>query len=183
MATIVVRPSTNTGALEAYTLVLGVRGPQWRLLASSASAFSELAHCTSSPALCTLAQASLACALQVCTFTNRVTLARDALAGKVLRPEHIPPLSAAPAAEQHSEASEDTALLHDLLHTEALRPEAAVSVLHVALRKRGGASLLSKRLPSYLYTAQEMLQGNDTAWFAYEDDAPAAEAPRSVKTL
>lgn len=172
----------DPGALEALALVLGVRGTPWRILVLCARAFSGWAHESPRDVCVVLAHACLACALQVCTPSNRAALARDVLAARVLHAAHLPECSAAPAAEQSTDAAHDAALLHEL-STHALSAEAAVAILHGALRKRGGASVLARRLPSYLFSAREMLAGRDTQWLADDDDAPAAEAPRSVKTL
>lgn len=163
-------------------MVLGVRGTQWRVLSLAAQALSHLAAHTGDHAYATLAQASLACSLQACTFTNRVTLASDALAGRILRAEHIPHDAAGPAAEIPSDPAQDAALFRHMLDNNRLSTEACTGLLYMALQKRGGATLLANRLPSYLQTARDMLNGEDTAWFAYEDDTPP-DAVRSVQSL
>lgn len=169
------------GAIEALALVLGVRGTQWRALALAARASALYADETHDAALPTLAHACLACALQVCTPARRVTLAREVLAGELIPPALLPSPAPTPAAAQSSDAAQDAVLLRTLAQS-TLSEAAAVAIVHSALRRRGGVTALALRLPSYLYSAHELLAGRDTLWTADDDDAPA-DAPRSVKTL
>lgn len=169
------------GAIEALALVLGVRGTQWRALALTARACALYVDETHNAALRTLAHACLACALQVCTPTRRVLLARAVLAGELIPQALLPAPVPTQAAAQPSDAAQDAALLRTLAPT-LMSEAAAVAIVHCALRRRGGVTALALRLPSYLHSAHELLAGRDTPWTADDDDA-AADAPRSVKTL
>lgn len=176
-----VRGRPDVGALEAFALILGVRGAQWRTLVLCARAFSQWFATTRNHMLLDLAHACLACALQACPIQRRVALARDTFSGHILHAEQIPPFSEEPASHMHATPDQDAAYLRQL-PTE-LSPEASVAILHCALHKRGGVTLLCKRLPSYLHTASAMLRGDESAWQTHDEEATAADIPRSVKTL
>ncbi|WFC95189.1 hypothetical protein MBRA1_001836 [Malassezia brasiliensis] len=175
------RGGYTRGAIEALALVLGVRGTQWRALSLTARACALYANETHDAALRTLAHACLACALQVCTPARRVVLAREVLAGELIPLALLPDPVRSPAAVQPGDAVQDAVLLRTLAQS-SLSEATAVAIVHSALRRRGGATALALRLPSYLFSAQELLAGRDTQWTADDDDAPA-DMPRSVKTL
>ncbi|WFD30948.1 N(6)-L-threonylcarbamoyladenine synthase [Malassezia sp. CBS 17886] len=148
--------SHSRGAIEAYTLALGSRGPQWRILVSTASALSQYALSAEQSehrrTLVRVAQAAAACALQACTIAQRVPLAEHILQGDVLDAAHLP--------NEGDEAALGAARggAHGELRS-IVSAEAAVAMVYMALRRRGGVAVLAERLPAYLATARGLGAG------------------------
>ena len=157
------------------------------MLAAMAHALSISAHAEKD--LVTLAQAAAVAALLSCAPSQRETLARSFTHGHVLCNEHLPaPIR--PATEDTQLFSmaagntpEDDALLARVVQSGALSIPCAVALVHVALRKRGGATQLAARLPFYLALTHAAARGEPVRWLTHHEDDAAGDAPRSVRTL
>ncbi|WFC99193.1 hypothetical protein MYAM1_001937 [Malassezia yamatoensis] len=175
------RSGEYRGAVEAFALVIGIRGAHWRILSLCAEAFSEWAFEAQDTTLSLLAQATLACALQIAMPTNRRMLLTKTRAGQILRLEQLPSPSSGLASQIASQHEADMALLQGVSERLLSEP-AAVAIIYIGLRNRGGVTALSGRLSSYLYFTNEAINASDTQTPTDDQDC-ASDIPRSVRTL
>lgn len=182
-----IRTGRFRSALEAYALVLGARGRQWRPLLHVARAFSALAPSTNDPDLFRiLACASASAALRCCTPQRALTHARAIPDGGVLTEADLLCASQAPQIKARTPRDADIIYARRLVEGRYLSAEGATGILLTALSKSGGVQALAAQLPRFLAAAREVDSDENAGTVLQgllETSDDTGEAPRSVRTL
>lgn len=182
-----IRTDRFRSALEAYALVLGARGRQWRPLLHVARAFSALAPSTSDPELLRiLACASASAALRCCTPQRALAYARAITDGDLLTDADLRHASQAPQITARTPRDADIIYTRRLVEGQFLSAEGAIGIVLTALTKSGGVQALAAQLPRFL-TASRETEGTEDAGSVLhgllDTSDDTGEAPRSVRTL
>ena len=153
-------PMLIAGALEAYALALGARGPQWRTMCSVSLAFMQLRQQR-------LALACAAASLQLCPSKYK-----GALISELRNAQILGDISPAEYPVQLPKVSDniETAARYCREMNAIVTLPAAVSLTYCALQRRGGVDVLCSRVSYYLGGSSDIP----------DDDV---DAPRSVQSL